>query len=342
MKQVLLHIGMHKTGSSSIQQSLAGFDDGRTLYSKIGVNHSAPMVTIFKRDYLNYHIWQQRGLGPKEVEARRTKFIEILDAELSRSDRERLIISGEGMSILQDDEKRSLIDYIKGKGCEIKVIAYARDPLSFAASVTLEKIRGGRTDKIGVIRPDYKKRIGPFVDLVGRENVVVREFNRERLIDRDVVRDFAQTIDIDLPADAIVVANESLPEPAAKLLLNLNRSQAVIQGNRKLIEARDIVRKELRDVYSNEGKLDEACFARSISCPDEDIEFLKGFGINFETYTPDENDSTPEAYLTDLSSIDRKPLDQLLKKYGIDPKPHKTIRSRLIALFYAAYYLGKR
>lgn len=37
MTQVILHIGMHKTGSSSIQETLAGFDDGRTYsVNKLG------------------------------------------------------------------------------------------------------------------------------------------------------------------------------------------------------------------------------------------------------------------------------------------------------------------
>ena len=50
MQEVILHIGVHKTGTSSIQNALHRFDDGGTFYAQLGNNnHSAVMHAIRKR-----------------------------------------------------------------------------------------------------------------------------------------------------------------------------------------------------------------------------------------------------------------------------------------------------
>jgi hypothetical protein len=47
-KIIWLHIGMHKTGSSSIQQSLADYSDGTLRCARLGApNHSKAMKLLF-------------------------------------------------------------------------------------------------------------------------------------------------------------------------------------------------------------------------------------------------------------------------------------------------------
>lgn len=94
MNEVILHIGMHKTGTSSIQDCLASFDDGTTRYAQFGVaNHSIPMTTIFADDPYAYHIWRDQGAAASLVDQRRSDYRAMLEQQLRSSDHERLIIS---------------------------------------------------------------------------------------------------------------------------------------------------------------------------------------------------------------------------------------------------------
>ncbi len=46
--RVILHLGSHKTGSTSIQSALKRFDNGKIAYANLGnANHSAPLFTAF-------------------------------------------------------------------------------------------------------------------------------------------------------------------------------------------------------------------------------------------------------------------------------------------------------
>ena len=64
--KLFLHIGMHKTGSSSIQFSLNGFENESIRYAKLGFeNHSVPIYTAFSEDYLIIIFGNDKGLAMK-------------------------------------------------------------------------------------------------------------------------------------------------------------------------------------------------------------------------------------------------------------------------------------
>lgn len=48
-KDIVLHIGMAKSGSTAIQTALNGYREGTTRYARLGRNHSIPMHTDVRR-----------------------------------------------------------------------------------------------------------------------------------------------------------------------------------------------------------------------------------------------------------------------------------------------------
>jgi hypothetical protein len=97
----IIHIGLHKTGSSSIQNSLRAYDDGKAFYARLGnPNHSVAFRTLFASDYLDYHVWKRKGYSKEEIEERKTAYNKAMIQQLSRNDRSRIIFSGEGISNL--------------------------------------------------------------------------------------------------------------------------------------------------------------------------------------------------------------------------------------------------
>jgi len=69
MKEVILHIGQHKTGSTSIQFNLQDFDDGKSRYAQLGhPNHSVPLFTFYSHQRYRYYINYNVGRTKPEVD----------------------------------------------------------------------------------------------------------------------------------------------------------------------------------------------------------------------------------------------------------------------------------
>ena len=129
MKEVILHIGSHKTGTTAIQSSIRNYNFNKTKTAAfLQVNHSIPMYTIFSKNYLNHHIWKKLGFS---------------NEQLNDQTCDTLIISGEAISFLHPDEKISLINFFKNKKLDLKIIYFIRNPFDFCISVFQQRIKGG-------------------------------------------------------------------------------------------------------------------------------------------------------------------------------------------------------
>ena len=145
VSEVILHIGMHKTGSTSTQTALSGYDDGRAFYARFAEsNHSSAIRGTFSTRPETYHQWQKLGLDSEEIQRRCKQYREQLAAELSRADRHMLIISGEGIGLLDDAGKQELLEFLRQYVSRVIVVCYVRAPLGFAASYLQQNIKVGR------------------------------------------------------------------------------------------------------------------------------------------------------------------------------------------------------
>ena len=93
MKEVILHIGLHKTGTTSIQRALKGYNkNGVKAIGFEEKNHSIPMYKIFSESRYKYHIWQKRNYSRGDIEKKRNDYLEILTSECSNNEIKTLII----------------------------------------------------------------------------------------------------------------------------------------------------------------------------------------------------------------------------------------------------------
>ena len=111
MKTVIIHIGLHKTGSTSIQEYLHKYDDGKTIYvDLIQKNHSVPLMYIFEhfKRVSKYHtdiLGRDINSLKKYINNYRSRLLNVL-----KRDRQNFIISGEGISIFSNSAKKNLIN----------------------------------------------------------------------------------------------------------------------------------------------------------------------------------------------------------------------------------------
>jgi hypothetical protein len=146
-KRIILHAGLHKTGTTAIQETLATgnealisqgwkypiFTDG--AQAKI-VNHSSVLYTLFCDDPGSY---LPNLIAGVDGETARQLFKEQLQAELESE--YNLILSGEDVSALPEHGLRKLSDALAEY--ELEVIVFVREAYSYLCSHLQHRIHRG-------------------------------------------------------------------------------------------------------------------------------------------------------------------------------------------------------
>lgn len=150
MKEVIIHMGFHKTASSSIQGTCA---NNRKLLEKRGVyypvfkyekknitNHSIPIFSLFTSSPQNFHINIKWGVDSDNVNL---EYRRQLDRIVSNENK--ILLSGESMSILPEESLFSLKQYFVDNGFRITPVAFVRSPISHQISAAQERVKNGST-----------------------------------------------------------------------------------------------------------------------------------------------------------------------------------------------------
>lgn len=217
MQTLYLHAGMMKTGSTSIQVSLAANPQGRNyLYLSHQANNSSEaMRRAFAgglrgrgRPAFSQPDFRERFLADLDQQLRQEVPIGVLSAEM---------ISEPFMA----PHHRGIHEWLTARVPQVKVVVYVREPASFMESVYQQKLQavGQPTLRPNALYPKYRRRFEPMEAVFGRENIVYRGFAPSRFHRGDIVWDLAQAIGLE-PSKAFQPrrANDSLSRRAATLL----------------------------------------------------------------------------------------------------------------------------
>ena len=219
MRRCIIHIGMHKTGSTSIQASLQGFSDDRFLYANLGnvPNHSLAIHSLFAAHPARHRMHRKRDAAA--MQAYLTGMRTDLERAIAAAQNRTLLLSGEGISGLSPPDLVRLHDYFRARFDELVIVGYARPPAAFMGSAFQERIKGGSTKlDLEQIYRAYETRFVKFDDIFGREHVHLWKFEPRAFPGNCVVRDLCKRLDISLPLERIVRRNESLSRQAVALL----------------------------------------------------------------------------------------------------------------------------
>ncbi|NDY96292.1 hypothetical protein [Wenzhouxiangella limi] len=335
--KVILHIGMHKTGSTSIQEALKDYDDGKTFYAPFQeANHSAAIRSAFSKRPEDFHSWRKLGLDRSEVLSRRNQYRSQLVSDLKRKDRDQLIISGEDIGLLEEAGKHELVELLNRHAKIIQVVCYIRAPMEFAASYLQQQIKTGRKSLPELIKTDYKKRLTFFKEHLPTDQIIVKSFNRQTLQRGCVVSDFCRTCGIDSTQVPKSRLNESLSAPALKLLYSFNRSNGCYQGDLVTHRAHHLLIQWIAHDYRTGPGIKQSRFLPMSDF--SELDYLRDkFGLHFEPPNPQihSGDQSLEAWLTDTSDIDMEPLNQRLAQIGVNSQ-NKSVDFLLNRLYYHA------
>jgi hypothetical protein len=172
MRTLFLHVGMHKTGTTSIQQTLHTHQDalreaGFCWFAGAEPNHSRAVFSAFTEAPHTYHVNRRHGLHrPEDAAAHAAAMRAALLAFLAGAPGPGLILSGEDIAMLGEAAIRRMLGAFRPLVDRIVVIGMVRPPRSFIASAIQQRIRGGaplEEEEDGGVAPRYRDRFEPFL-----------------------------------------------------------------------------------------------------------------------------------------------------------------------------------
>ncbi len=165
MKIVFLHLGLHKTGTTSLQltcrenrEELAAQGYLYPLFSKsqspkiLIENHSIPLFSAFCSSPETY---SENIYSPTDdIKSQNRLYKDAIKENLLSSSK--IIFSAEEASLLSPKELRSLANFLGKYGHKVHPLAVIRDPLTYHESTVQQRISDGRAVNIG--KPASQRR----------------------------------------------------------------------------------------------------------------------------------------------------------------------------------------
>ncbi|OYU19515.1 MAG: hypothetical protein CFE34_04970 [Rhodobacteraceae bacterium PARR1] len=231
--RLILHVGMHKTGTTAVQEALAGYDDGDTRVARLRhPNHSIQMLTCFAQDPTKYHVWVRQGIEPERVlRIRAAMRRELLD-ELALP-RRQLVISGEEMSLMHPPSVLEMADFLAPHARDVSVLAWLRPAVGYIGSALQQMIRAGQATAL-LPRPCYRARFAMFAQRYGVGAMTYRLYQEGS----STVTDFCDLLGIPPQSVQDRRDNVSLSDTALRLIWLLNRTGPVTTGSAARLAAR--------------------------------------------------------------------------------------------------------
>jgi len=310
--KIVIHIGMHKTGSSSIQQTFARFQHPGLEYINWnrGGNHSALYVLLFEdiEKLRDYHIFKARGPAfVRTLPEMREKWRAQVSEQLAQAGDRTIIFSAEAISLAQfANAGQRLHDFCAVYSNDISVLGYVRPPGGFIARGFQQYLKGGTIARVfdGGASPHYRERFEWIDQVFGRSTVTLKEFAPRRLQGGDVVKDFSEEVGVaPLSEDQIIRTNESLSlEAVAVLYVQRRLGQGFVLGFNRANAANKAFTSSLAKIGSGKFSLSSKMLAPILEKERDDIAWMEArLGHPFSDSGKDNKDAIDS--LDDLVDI---------------------------------------
>jgi hypothetical protein len=242
MKTCHLHIGMHKTGSSSIQHYLdknrSKLKDSGFYYAEMGAsNHSGPFLYAIRFEPDKDSELLFIDMTSEQLKDRVNLYKKKLEDSLSQEYTD-IIFSAESITKLTKDELIAFKEYLLRFVDEIKIYCYIREPLSYITSAFQQVIKGTyiQIDHASIY-PNYKEKLEKFETVFG--NLEYHLFSKSSLTNGNVVNDFCNWLKI--PFLGNQDTNLSLSALAVKFLVRFQYARTKLMFSQQSVEMLEYV-----------------------------------------------------------------------------------------------------
>jgi len=213
MKNIYLHIGTHKTGSTSLQRWMLEHEpflntNGFILYKGAHKTHNHVELYLAAMRYERDSFGKQARPEIKFDESYTSEVSKQVQTFISKCNDKNLILSTEGLSLLRHRDEIQKLATILGADYEnIKIILYLRDKKDYLSSYRLQLQKKGRKpstnywsalyveDDTWLI--DYEQLITAYGDVFGLNNIVVIDYDKEMKSRSNIIPSFVETIGLE-------------------------------------------------------------------------------------------------------------------------------------------------
>lgn len=202
-KRVVLHFGGDKTGSTSIQGAL---DSSRSVLLETGIVAYAPghwhaeLGSYFCHSPQNFiYNKQSEIVNISYIKSRDEQYFSNLIHWLNTVPPcENLVFSYEGFVDLDIDALNSFNQFCLNWALDILLVIYVRPPLSYATSAMSQRVKQGKYAYLCEDPPvsHYKEFIKKIDSIFPRNQLLVKKFDKNSLVNGDVVEDFCQILSV--------------------------------------------------------------------------------------------------------------------------------------------------
>ena len=204
--KIFLHIGMAKTGTTSIQrfcmenrEQLAtnGIYYPASVMNRHG-NHTCLAAYSHDNDRTTPLKMELGIVDNDKIQKFRRLIFQGLSAEFAAQKPESVFMSNEHLSIMPNpSEIERLRNLLRAFSDDITVIVYVRKQMDQHVALHATRVLRGESKLNMDLDPgiknhpnyDFLGRIDTWADYFGKGNIIVRPFERKQLKDRDVVKD---------------------------------------------------------------------------------------------------------------------------------------------------------
>lgn len=326
LNKVYLHVGMQKTATSSIQQSLYA-------NKKILQDNSI----LYPSSWSNWHVNEIGALlfEEKEEERRnilhRKNFIEIdrinitekLKNEIINCNSESLVLSAESIILYSDNGLYKLKNIIQNdlNIKNIVVIISTRNIIDYMNSHVQQLIKSSFRVEYSELakKANYKNQIKKFEEIFGKENLIVYSFEEAKEHPFGVVGYFFEKIGIckeKLQDIKIFKTNEGISDLACEVIDYINKTEPFVV-NEKISKNREIGDTILlQKISGKKFVIDEVYQKNILNNSLQDILWLKNnYGIDYTSVKISKKNKLQisETTFTELKEIIPK-LNQTIQK----------------------------
>jgi len=207
-KTLYLHIGIWKTATTTIQNTLFS---NRNELKKIGLlypsnfaNHSF-LASAFHQNPDEFIVAKTVQMFGEQINNWHKTNLSLFETEITQYPK--VLVSSEFLLDLSKNKIDELKAYLSNLFSSIKVVVYLRSPVEHLSSAINEQIKQGHYNlenayKIHAQAKEYAK-VENWINVFGKENIVMRPFEREQFLNNDIVDDFLGLLFQNMPIPKI-------------------------------------------------------------------------------------------------------------------------------------------
>jgi hypothetical protein len=267
--KVILHVGIHKTGSSTIQDSLKLDSNIITLANKgvkvldcLPANHSEFFQSSFSESPELYHSNVNKGLDIDQINDIAAKKQVDIKRELNYVNNSTIIFTAEDACVFSVESffklKAFILD-VAGSDASIKVVAFSRDPIDYVESAIQQNVKGNRMTIVNACQLHVQKTLDRYKvlwnkcsNVFSEDNVKIISFESAIKNNNSFLATFLHEIGVEATGTVEVRSNESICSELVCLLSILNKEECflrqvdidklkVIPGEKKIILTKNTI-----------------------------------------------------------------------------------------------------